>query len=633
MTSLRKSRPLVALAVAGFTAGTAANAAPDADALKMLSFDELSNIEVTSVSKRSQKLVETAAAIEVITQNDIQRAGATNLPEALRLAGNLELAQINAAQWMISARGFNAPLSNKMLVLVDGRTVYTPLFSGVFWEAQDVLLEDVDRIEVISGPGATVWGANAVNGVINITTKSARDTQGLYLEAGGGDVLAEGAARYGGAISENTQFRAYGKYAERESTVSAAGVDPGNDVRHAQGGFRLDSVTPGGDLLTLQGDLYENTIDVPPQQIVSRGANVLGRWSRKLSDDSEFKLQAYVDRTHRDSPGSYEDWITTYDLDFQQQLALGTRHKIVWGAGYRQVRDDFHSRSIGLRPERVSLETSSAFVQDEIALAPDRLHLTVGTKIEDNDYTGVVWQPGVRLSWQLRDRQMLWSAISRALRTPARLDRGYYAPPVFLGSPDLQSEKLIAYELGYRVQPHERVSLSVAGYYNDYDDIRSVEPANPPAPLPVEFLNGQKGESYGAELNAEYRVTDAWRLRASISELRLAIRPKPGSFDLTFGQAEAADSKHHALLRSSMDLARNLQLDATLRYVSRLENLLVAVPGYSELDLRLAWLASGHLEVAVVGQNLLHARHPEIGVPSVRQELERSVYARISWRY
>ncbi len=623
---------LFALAAVGLGAATAAEGAPNIDALKTLSLDDLSNLEVTSVSKRPQKLSETAAAIDVITQSDIHRSGATSVPEALRLAGNLELAQINAAQWMISARGFNAPLSNKMLVLIDGRTVYTPLFSGVFWEVQDVLLEDIERIEVISGPGATVWGANAVNGVINIMTKTARDTQGLYLEAGGGDRLTEGAVRYGGAISENTHFRAYGKYSSFDSTLLASGADPGNDMDHAQGGFRLDSETSGGDLLTLQGDFYKNTIDVPPQEIVSHGANVLGRWSRKLSDDSDFKLQVYVDRTDGDSPGSYKDQTTTYDVDFQHQLGVGARHNIVWGAGYRQVRDDFTSRAIGLRPERVSLETFSAFVQDEIALVPDKLHLTVGTKLENNDYTGNEWQPGVRLAWQLRDKQLLWSAVSRAVRTPSRVDRNYYIPPISVGSPDLQSETLIAYEVGYRVQPHERVSVSLAGYYNDYDDIRSVEPENPPAPLPLVFLNGQKGEGYGAELNLDYRVTDAWRLRASVSELRLDIRPKPGSLDNTFGLAEAADSKHHALLRSSLDLPRNLQLDATLRYVSRIENATVAVPGYTELDLRLAWLVTDQWELAIVGQNLLHDRHPEVGVEASRQELERTAYAKISWR-
>jgi iron complex outermembrane receptor protein len=358
--------------------------------------EELLDIEVTSVSKRPEKLSEAASAIEVVTQDDIRRAGAASLPEALRLAGNLEVVQINAAQWAISARGFNAPLSNKMLVLIDGRTVYTPLFSGVFWGVQDVLLEDIERVEVISGPGAMVWGANAVNGVINITTKSAQETPGLYVEAGGGTTLPEfGAVRYGGAISPNTHFRVYGKYTNRDSTVSATGQDPGNDTQQGQGGFRLDTVTPGGDLLTLQGDLFENTIQLAgPQDLVTNGANVLGRWSRTLSADSSFKLQFYVDRVHRNSTTAFNDTLTTYDLDFQHQLPLGARHNLVWGAGYRLVRDDFRSGALGLLPERVSLETFNAFVQDEIALLPDRLHLTVGTKVEHNDYTGLEYQPG-----------------------------------------------------------------------------------------------------------------------------------------------------------------------------------------------------------------------------------------------
>ena len=603
--------------------------------LKTLSMEELMDIEVTSVSKRPEKLGETASAIAVVTQDDIRRSGATSVPEALRLAGNLEVVQINAAQWAISARGFNAPLSNKLLVLIDGRTVYSPLFSGVFWEVQDVLLEDIERVEVISGPGAMVWGANAVNGVINIMTKSAKDTPGLFVEAGGGTALREfGSVRYGGAISPNTYFRVYGKYANRESTVSATGQDPGNDWDQGQGGFRLDTQTPGGDMLTLQGDIYDNTVKLAgPQDLVTRGANVLGRWSRTLSADSNFKLQFYVDRVHRNSSTAFNDTLTTYDIDFQHQLPLGARHNLIWGAGYRVVRDDFRSGTLGLSPERVSLDTSSAFVQDEIAVLPDRLHLTVGTKIEHNDYVGLEYQPGARLAWKLRDKQMVWAAVSRALRTPARVDRNYYIPPVFFGSPDLQSEKLIAYELGYRVQPHERVSLSVAIYYNDYDDIRSVEPANPPAPLPLVFRNGQKGESYGAETSAEYRVTDTWRLRASISELHLYIRPKPGSLDTTYGAAEAADSKHHLLLRSSLDLPRDLQFDATFRYISRIENLFVAVPGYCELDLRLAWQATTNLEASIVGQNLLHDRHPELGVAANRQEIERSVYAKIAWRY
>lgn len=593
------------------------------------------DIEVTSVSRRPERLGDTASAIEVVSYDDIRRSGATSVPEVLRLASNLEVVQINAAQWAISARGFNAPLSNKMLVLIDGRTVYTPLFSGTFWEHQDVLLEDIERVEVISGPGSMVWGANAVNGVINIITKSAAETPGLYVEAGGGTTLREfGAVRYGGAISADTHWRVYGKYADQDSTVTASGRDPGNDWDRAQGGFRLDTQTSSGDLLTLQGDLYENTIQVAgPQDVVTHGANLLGRWSRTLSAGSAFKLRLYVDRVHRGSASSYDDTLTTYDLDFHHQLSIGARHNLVWGAGYRVVRDDFRSGTVGLLPERVSLQTVNAFVQDEIALAPERVFLTLGTKVEHNDYTGVEYQPGLRLAWNLSQRQMTWAAVSRALRTPARIDRNYHVPPLSFGSPDLQSEQLIAYELGYRVQPHERVSLSIATYYNDYDDIRSIEPDNPPAPLPVVFRNGQRGEAYGVEAGAEYRVTDAWRLRAGISEIRLQIRPQPGSLDRSFGRSEAADSKHHLLLRSSLDLAGNLQFDGTLRYVGRVENPNVAVPGYGEIDLRFAWQPLPQLEIEIVGQNLLHDRHPELGLAAARQEVQRSAYAGIAWRY
>jgi len=626
---------LAVVAAAGLGAPADAADRADVDALKNMSLDELTNIEVTSVSKRPQKLSDTASAITVITNSDVHRSGATTLPEALRLAGNLELTQVNAAQWAISARGFNAPLSNKLLVLIDGRSVYSPLFSGVFWESQDLLLEDLDRIEVISGPGATVWGANAVNGVINVTSKAARDTQGWYTEAEGGTTLQPSAAvRYGGEISPDTHYRVYGKFMGHDSAVFHDGQDAGNDVRQTQGGFRLDSQRSSDDLLTLQGDVYTNTITlVGPESVESGGANVLGRWSHRGADGSEFKLQLYADRADRDSNVNYDETLTTYDLDFQHQLPAGIRNNLVWGAGYRQVRDVFHSGAIGLLHERATLDTFSAFVQDEIALMPDRLHLTVGTKIEDNDYTGVEIQPSVRLAWKLRDKQMLWSAVSRALRTPARLDREYYVPPVILGSPNLDSETLIAYELGYRVQPTERFSLSVAGYYHDYDDIRSVEPANPPAPLPLAFLNGQEGETHGVEISAEYRVTEAWRLRADISELRIDINPKPGSLDNTHGGAEAADSKHHALLRSSLDLPRDLQFDAVLRYVSRVENPLVATPGYAELDLRFAWLAAKRLELSVVGQSLLHDHHGELGVAAARSEMERGVYGKVSWRY
>jgi iron complex outermembrane receptor protein len=305
----------------------------------------------------------------------------------------------------------------------------------------------------------------------------------------------------------------------------------------------------------------------------------------------------------------------------------------VWGAGYRLVEDNFGPRGLILVPQRISLQTFSAFVQDEIALIPNRLHLTLGTKIEHNDYTGFEVQPSARLAWKLSQRQTLWAAISRAVRTPSRLDRDLIIPSISVGGPNFDSEELFAYELGYRIQPHQRLSLSLAAYYNDYDNIRTLEQANPPAPFPLLFANGQRGESYGAELTADYRVTEWWRLRAGYSELRLHIRSKPGSTDTTSGAAEAADSDHHFSLRSALDLPWQCEFDAAFRYVSRITNPILDVPGYSELDVRLAWRPLPNLEVSLVGQNLLHERHVEFGAPATRQEIERGMYGKALWHF
>ncbi len=538
--------------------------------------------------------------------------------------------QLDASQWAISARGFNSPLANKLLVLIDGRTVYTPLFAGVFWDAQDVLLEDIEQIEVISGPGATLWGANAVNGVINISTRKAKDTQGLLAPGGGGTELhGFGGVRYGGRVGAKARFRVYGKYSDRDGTALPTGQDIPNDWRFGQGGFRLDWDASTGDLITLQGDLYDGRTDLTSTtEGVARGANAIGRWSHTLSGTSDLHVQMYVDRVHREVPGSYDDVLNTYDFDFQHRIPLGRRHDIVWGVGYRLVDDDFASRGLLILPQHVSLETFSAFAQDEIALR-NRLHLTLGTKLEHNEYTDFEFQPSVRLAWQLREGQLLWAAVSRAVRTPSRLDRDL----AFLPGPNFNSEELLAYELGYRGQAAERLSFSVAAFYHDYDDLRSVEPGIPPSPFPATLANGQAGKSYGVESTARLRVMDWWQVQVGYTELRVDIHPKPGSRDLTLGAAEAADSKHHLSLRSSFDLPGQLELDAGYRYVSRITNPNEAVPGYSELDLRLAWLPRPKLELSVVGQNLLHHRHVEFGAPGAQQAIERGVYAKAVWRY
>lgn len=614
------------------------NFLPPSSTLKKLSVEELMNIEVTSVSKRPEKLSETASAIQVITQEDIRRSGATSIPEALRLASNLEVAQIDSRQWAISARGFNSMLSNKLLVLIDGRTVYTPLFAGVFWDVQDTLLEDINQIEVISGPGATLWGANAVNGVINVTTKAAKDTQGALLLGGGGTELRGfGGARYGGALTPNLYYRVYGKYFDRDSTMLPNGQDAEDDWLMGQGGFRVDWDASDDALFTLQGDLYEGRIAQPNRDdIVVSGGNVIGRWSHTFSVDSDLQLQGYYDRTHRRIPGSITENLDTYDIDFQHRFPLGERHNTVWGLGYRLIEDHVSNpTTLAFLPSRVSRQWFSAFVQDEIALMKNRLHLTLGTKLEHNDYTGFEFQPSVRIAWKLSQRQTAWAAISRAVRTPSRIDHDIFAPrnpPFFLaGGSDFDSEELLAYELGYRLQPHRQFSFSVATFYHAYDDLRSVEQVSPPAPVPLVIANGLKGESYGAELTADYRVTDWWRLRAGYTELQIDIRPKPGSTDASRGRNESHDPNHQLSLRSSLDLPGQVELDVAFRYVTHIAN--QRVPTYEELEVRLAWEPIPGLAVSLVGQNLLHDRHVEFGDPATRREIERGMYGKVLWRF
>jgi iron complex outermembrane recepter protein len=611
---------------------------PSPGALKKLSVEQLMNIEITSVSKRPEKLSETASGIQVITREDIRRSGATRLPEALRLASNLEVAQVDSRQWAISARGFSSTTANKLLVLIDGRTIYTPLYSGVFWDVQDTLLEDIERIEVISGPGAALWGANAVNGVINIITRAAKDSHGIFLEGGGGSELRGfGAIRYGGALASNLHFRAYGKYFDRDSTVLPNGLDGTNDWHMGQGGFRLDWDVSKADLVTLQGDLYDGRIAQPAgNDIAVSGGNVIGRWSHTISDDSDFKLQLYCDRTQRNIPGTFAENLDTYDVDFQHRFSQGKRHDIIWGLGYRLIEDDVrNSTALAFLPPRVSRQWFSAFGQDEIALVRDRLHLTLGTKVEHNDYTGYEFQPSGRLAWKLSLRQTVWAAISRAVRTPSRIDRELFAPsaPPFLlaGGPNFDSEDLLAYELGYRVQPHPRLSLSAAAYYNVYDNLRSLESLGSAAAFPIVIGNGQKGESYGAEFTADYRVKEWWQLRVGYTDLQIHIRPKPGSTDTTFGSTESNDPNHQFFLRSSLDLPWHFELDPAFRYVSRIAN--QSVPAYGELDLHLAWRPTPKLEFSIVGQNLLHSHHAEFGNPAARQEIERGVYGKVLWRF
>lgn len=607
------------------------------EALKKLSIEQLMNLQVTSVSRRPERLSQTASAIQVITQEDIRRSGASSLPEVLRLATNLQVAQVDSRQWAISARGFNGTTANKLLVLIDGRTVYTPLFSGVFWDAQEVPLADIDRIEVISGPGATLWGANAVNGVINVITRDAKDTQGLLLSGGGGtEQRGFGTVRYGGALGAGVRYRIYGRAFGRDATALPSGQDAADDWHLGQGGFHVDWDASNASRVTLQGDLYDGRIGQPSGgDIAVSGGNAMAKWSHTISEGSSLAAQLYYDRTHRDIPGTFGEDLDTYDVDLQHRTRLGARHDVVWGLGYRLINDRVvNSAALAFLPPHVARQWFTGFVQDEIALVPDKLHVALGTKIEHNDYTGFEIQPSGRVNWALSPSGTLWAAVSRALRTPSRIDRELFAPgqpPYFLaGGPGFHSEEELAYELGYR---HQRGSLavSVATFYSRYYGLRSLEQANPPAASPLVIGNGQDGESYGTELTADYWFTRRWRLRAGYTELRIHIWPNPGSTDTSRGAAESHTPDRQFFLHSSLELPAHLRLDAGFRAIDDIAN--QQVPAYAELNAKLTWQPTSQLDLSLVGQNLLHRRHAEFGAPAARRDIERGVYGAVEWRF
>lgn len=656
---VRRSWFASAVILYGYAATAAAdNAASSIGELKQLNVEDLMNVQVTSVARHPERLIEAASAIQVITQEDIRRSGASSIPEALRLADNLQVAQKNSHDWAISSRGFNTALANKLLVMIDGRTVYTPLYSGVFWDVQDYVLADIERIEVISGPGGTLWGANAVNGVINIITKSAKDTQGLYAQAGGGSRPQDFAdLRYGGALSPDTQFRIYGKYVDRGSEVLANGDSASDSWRQGRGGFRVDSDASSIDKVTLQGDVYGGHEDQQTGGTSdSSGENVLGRWSRRISDTSDLGLQSYIDRTHTSNPaaaliinglefagpGIFKDDLTTYDVDFQHRFRIGTVNSVVWGWGFRYSHDVVNNApSLAFLPPTLDRDLYSIFAQDEIALRPD-LSLTLGSKLERNNYTGFEVEPNVRLSWILNSKEALWGAVSRAVRTPSRIDQDFSeaAPPHFVileGGSDFKSESVVAYELGYRVQVDQQLSASVSGFFNHYDDIRSTT-ITPATLLPFFFANGLEGDTYGLEFTSNHQVTDTWSLHAGYTLLKEHLHVKSGQVDINDALNETADPQHQFSLRSSLNLPRHTEFDTALRWVDTLHNnngaVVGTVPSYFEMDSHLAWHASDRLEFALVGQNLLHNRHPEYGFPSpARPEIERTAYGKFTWHY
>ena len=623
---------LLALATTIVCTSGLSHAAAATSELTELSLEDLMNIEVTSVSKKPERLSDAAAAVYVITREDIRRSGYTSIPEILRLAPNLQVARVDSSQYAITARGFNSTTANKLLVLIDGRSVYTPLFSGVFWDVQDTMIEDIERIEVISGPGGTLWGSNAVNGVINIITRHSQDTTGALVSLGEGTEERGAGVRYGAKLGEDATFRVYGKGFNRDNTVQGNGTGVQDAWKKGQVGFRTDWGR-GSDALTLQGDGYTGTIAQMGDNKSISGANLLARWNRTLQDGSALQVLGYFDRTRRVYPGTFGELLDTYDIEAQHRFQLGARNEIVWGGGYRLMHDAVtNSTVLAFLPNVRVLRLANGFLQDSIALR-ERLNMTLGVKLESNSYTGLEVQPNARLAWKFRDDALLWSAISRVVRTPSRLDRELFAPgspPFFLldGGPNFTSEKLIAYEIGYRAQPVPQASLSISTFYNVYDDLRSIEPG--PGGVPV-IANKMEGYTYGVETWVNYRVLDWWRLSAGYNYLKEKLGFKADSQDITGTQAAGNDPAHQFSARSAMNLPHNLEWDTALRVIGALPS--PNVPSYVTLDTRLGWTVSKGVELSLIGFNLLDHDHPEFGAAPTRSELARAFYARIVWMY
>ena len=655
--------PVMTNAVPNRVAGTNAELAE----LAQMSPEELMNIRVTILGPL-EKVSQTPAAVSVVTADDIERSGAQNFPEALRLVPGMDVAQLDASQWAVSARGFNDVFANKLLVMQDGRSIYTPLFSGVFWDVQGTLMEDIDHIEVIRGPGATLWGANAMNGVINIITKSAEDTQGLLVSGGGGNQdRGFAGARYGGKIGDDAYYRVYGTYENNDNTVLTDGSDANNAWQLARGGFRTDWNPPSDNTFTFQGDGYAGWIDqvfgvyespvnpdvVIDDQMKAEGANALGRWTHTFSDTADFKLQTYYDYTARDAAQVFNEQRHTFDLNFQDEFAAGDRNKFVWGLGYRLTADtEKNNPTISFTPTDQTENLFSAFAQDEIAIVKKRLSLTLGSKFEHNDYTGFEVEPGGRLSWTPTTRQTFWVSVSRAVRTPSRAEEDISltqaAPPPYppgtsltiLGNTGFESEELMAYEIGYRAAPLDKLAFDLTLFYNNYNCLRS-EQQNPLNPAQFVLANDLYGDTYGGEISATWRALDWWRLEPSYTLLHMRLHAHTDSNGYTdyasVAQDEGSSPQNQFSLRSSMDLPHDVTFDTALRYVDNLPYF--HIKSYFELDGRLAWKINQHWEIAIVGQNLLHDQHAEFGPSYINTqngnitEIPRSIYGKITWQF
>lgn len=650
------------IVTAFITPAWAESGGPNPDgSLKQMSLEQLANVEVTTASKEPEQIWQTPAAVYVLTQDDIRRSGATSIPEALRLVPGVEVGRINSNSWSISVRGFGSAFSRSLLVLIDGRSVYTPLFAGVYWDVQNVLLEDVDRIEIIRGPGGTIWGSNAVNGVVNIITKNARNTHGSYASTSGGNINeVESGIRYGANHGNNLDYRAYA-FGFGETPEFHADNNNYDAWQLGQGGFRADSQLTSRDTLTVQGDLYKGQVGEqvgigyysPPEQLnvdamqdVS-GGNLLGRWRRQLSKSSDLQVQGYFDRTYRLSP-QFGESRDTFDLDVIHHFVLAQRNEIIWGAGARWSPSNFIQvvPTVNFAPHHQDDNIYSTFIQDQISILKNKLWLTLGSKFEHNIFTGWEKEPSGRVLWTPTAHQTLWGAVTRAVRTPSRIDEdiqlvGFVSspPPVYLCVCDngkFQSETLLGYEAGYRRLVNSQFYVDIAAFHNKYNDLEdygnisvSLEPTPPPYSVLVSlpFANGIMGSSDGGEISPDWKATRWMEMRMTYSYVTLDLLDKSTHTKTSYVSSYEGESPHNETTAQMLfNLPKGFEFDPAYRYVSALPAL--AVNAYSTADARIGWHFARQFEFSVAGQNLFQPTHAEAGPILV----ERSAYAQLTWK-
>ena len=669
MSKSLASRGGILVLTCAIASTSSAQTAPPRD-LTQFSLEDLMNVQVTSVSKKEQKLAKTGAAIFVISQEDIRRSGATNIPDLLRMVPGVDVARVDHSNWAVSIRGFNSVYANKVLVLIDGRSVYHPAFSGVLWFAQDVPLEDIERIEVIRGPGGTVWGANAMNGVINIITKSAENTPGGLLTAGGGtDLQGEGLLQYGGKAGAKGDYRVFGSYSNQGKSDAADSDQPADARRLAEGGFRSDWRLSARDLLTVEGDYRkvdggETISGVLPQMLSAQGTyaqslgdegeNILARWTHRFAKGSDISLQAYFDKSDAFANGAH-DFATIGDIDFQHHLRAGSRNDVVWGLGYRADANRFAGNNLTtLHPLDRTDALYSAFVQDEITLSTT-LSLTVGAKFEHNAYTGYENEPSAQLVWAPNSRNTVWVSAAKAIRQPSAIDNGLEAVSALValpqgafglvtvfGNPSTKVEELRDFESGYRAQINRRLSLDVTGFLSFYRNLETSEPQTPyfaliPGPphlvIPLLYENLAHARNYGAEAFATWNVSDRWKLSPGLTLLNMSVTRDATSQDAVIEQSAGYSPRRSFQVRSFINLGRSFEWDQTLGYTGALA--VGNIPGYVRLDVRVGWRMGEFTEFSITGKNLLEPRHAEFPDSQLIDHMldQRSIFGKITWRF